>query len=286
MTTVLEGSNTERVRLLLRALGQRDDETVLELVDPAIELVPLVVRAGLVPEPYRGINGVRAYLEDTEAAEIERGFVMGRLRAIRETVVVFGHLCQDGTVARTPAIWVWRLRGGLATHGAVVGDESALRGKALAGSGSAAALRPVARPALWLELPAVAESVGQARHAVRIWADNLTLTSRERTTIMLAVSEAATNAVRHAYPHGMAPGGFRVRAEVDGGRLLVTLEDDGVGLDARPTATGLGLGLPLLGQLASAVQLVSAPERERGSDVRMWFALESLTRRPDPRART
>ena len=286
MTTVLEGSNTERVRLLLRALGQRDDETVLELVDPAIELVPLVVRAGLVPEPYRGINGVRAYLEDTEAAEIERGFVMGRLRAIRETVVVFGHLCQDGTVARTPAIWVWRLRGGLATHGAVVGDESALRGKALAGSGSAAALHPVARPALWLELPAVAESVGQARHAVRIWADNLTLTSRERTTIMLAVSEAATNAVRHAYPHGMAPGGFRVRAEVDGGRLLVTLEDDGVGLDARPTATGLGLGLPLLGQLASAVQLVSAPERERGSDVRMWFALESLTRRPDPRART
>jgi anti-sigma regulatory factor (Ser/Thr protein kinase)/ketosteroid isomerase-like protein len=286
VTTVLEGSNTERVRALLRALAQGDDETVLELVDPAIELVPLVVRAGLVPEPYRGINGLRAYLEDTEAAEIERGFVMGRLRAIRETVVVFGHLCQDGTVARTPAIWVWRLRDGLATHGAVVGDESTLRGKGRGGSGSAAALRPIARPALWLELPAVAESVGQARHAVRIWADNLALTARERTAIMLAVSEAATNAVQHAYPRGAGHESFRVRADVDGGRLLVTVEDDGIGLDTRSTDPGLGLGLPLLGQLASAVRLVGRPERESGSEVRMWFALDSLTRCPDPRAGT
>ena len=136
MTTALKGSNTDRVRLLLRALGRGDDETVLELVDPAVELVPLVLRAGLVPEPYRGINGVRAYLEDTEAAEIERGFVMWRLRAIRETVVVFGHLCQDGTVARTPAIWVWRLRDGLATHGAVLADASTLRGIAREASGA------------------------------------------------------------------------------------------------------------------------------------------------------
>ena len=116
------GSNAERVELLLRAFKARDDDTVLQLVDPAIELVPLVVRAGVVPEPYRGIDGLRAYLADEEAAAVERGFLADRLRAVADTVVVFGNVIHDGDPTETPAIWVWRLRDGLATHGAVVSE--------------------------------------------------------------------------------------------------------------------------------------------------------------------
>ena len=57
----------------------------------------------------------------------------------------------------------------------------------------------------------------------------------------------------------------------------MTVEDDGVGLDD-PIASdpGLGMGLPLLGMLAETVAFISAPERAQGSEVRMWFPLESL----------
>ena len=55
------------------------------------------MRAGLVPEPYRGIDGLRAYLSDERAAAVERGFLTRRLRAVRDTVVVFGDLSTTAT---------------------------------------------------------------------------------------------------------------------------------------------------------------------------------------------
>ena len=266
------GSNAERVELLLRAFRARDDDTVLQLVDPAIELVPLVVRAGLVPEPYRGIEGLRAYLADEEAAAVERGFLADRLRAVDDTVVVFGHVIHDGDATGTPAFWVWRLRDGLATHGAVVSNETALRARHRRRRVEAAP-EGAARAPLWLALPAVPESVGEARHALRVWAENLRLTRLERDGILLALSEAATNAVRHAYPRRSGTEAVRISAEIDSGRLLVSVEDDGVGLAALPADPGLGMGLPLLGTLTEAVTFISGPERAHGSQVQMWFPL-------------
>ena len=144
-----------------------------------------------------------------------------------------------------------------------------------------------ARPpaALSLELPATPESVGKARRAVRSWAEHHAPTIGERDGIMLAVSEAASNAVRHAYPEGRSGCEFRVHARVDADRLLVAVEDDGVGLDARSRQPGLGVGIPLISQLTAAVRLASPPDRQRGCEVRMWFALESLARRQGPRIR-
>ena len=269
-----DGSNAERVELLLRAFKARDDDTVLQLVDPAIELVPLVVRAGLVPEPYRGLEGLRAYLADDEAAAVERGFLADRLRAVADTVVVFGHVIHAGDPTETPAIWVWRLRDGLATHGAVVSNETALRARH--GWRFVGAAPPgAARAPLWLALPAVPESVGEARHALRVWLQNLVLTTEERDGILLALSEAATNAVRHAYPRGSGTEAVRISAEIDGGRLLVTTEDDGVGIATLPTDPGLGMGLPLLGTLTEAVAFISEPDRTRGTQVQMWFPLSA-----------
>lgn len=264
-----DGSNAERVERLLRAFGAGDDDAVLRFVDPAIELAPLVVRAGLVSEPYRGIDGLRAYLADEEAASVERGFLPRRLRAVRDTVVVFGDVQHAGDDTHTPAIWVWRLRDGLAVRGVVVSDETALRARHMPPPGAA-------RAPLWLELPAVPESVREARHTLRVWAENLTLTGEERDAILLATSEAASNAVRHAYPGGADGEAIRIRAETDDGRLLVAVEDDGVGLATRSRNPGLGVGLPLLGKLAETVALISAPERGQGSEVLMWFPLASL----------
>jgi serine/threonine-protein kinase RsbW len=280
VASVAEASNADRVQMLLSAFGAGDEDTALGLVDPAIELVPLVVHAGLVPEPYRGIDGVRAYLEDPRAARVERSFMLTRLRATRETVVVFGDLVHEGEGMRTPALWIWRLREGLVTHGALVSDASALR--AAAGRFARGVQEGAARASLWLELPAAPECIAEARHAVRVWAENLTPTEEERDSITLAVSEAATNVVRHAYPGNGSTATFRIRADVDEGQVRLTLEDDGVGLGAISTDPGLGIGIPLLGRLATGVTLVSAPERPVGCEVRMWFALDSLAPRGFP----
>ncbi|MDP9133284.1 MAG: ATP-binding protein [Actinomycetota bacterium] len=259
---------------LLSAFGAGDQDTVLGLLDPAIELVPLVVRAGLVPEAYRGIDGVRAYFQDPRAASVERSFVVTRLRSTRDTVVAFGHLLPDGAGLPAPAVWVWRLREGLVTHGDLVSDASVLGAERfMPGDG---------RSSLWLELPAAPECIAEARHAVRVWAENLTPTEAERDAITLAVSEAATNVVRHAYPGNGAHATFRIRADVEDGQVHVRLEDDGVGLGAISTDPGLGVGIPLLGRLASGVTLVSAPERAAGCEVRMWFPLDSLAPRGSP----
>ena len=280
MPSVAEASNADRVETLLNAFAAGDEDTVLRLVDPEFELVPLVVHAGLVPEPYRGSVGVRAYFQDTRAARVERSFVTTRLRATRNTVVVFGHLLHEREIAPTPALWVWRLSEGLPTHGALVSDAAAFT------NGGARFARAVPanaeRAPLWLELPAAAECIAEARHAVGMWSAGLTPTADERDAIMLAVSEAATNVVRHAYPGNGKHESFRIRADVDEGRLRLALEDDGVGLGAISSHPGLGIGIPLLGRLATGVTLVSTPDRPNGCEVRMWFALDSLAPRGSP----
>ena len=92
MTLVPVRSNVEQVERLLSALSAGDDATVLGLVDPAVELVPLVVAAGLMPDAYHGLDGIHAYLEDADAVDVERGFVATRVRGAQDTVVAFGDL--------------------------------------------------------------------------------------------------------------------------------------------------------------------------------------------------
>ena len=66
---------------------------------------------------------------------------------------------------------------------------------------------------------------------------------------------------------------------MEDGRVHLTLEDEGVGLggDLRPIR-GSASGIPLLGRLTTEVRLMSAPEREAGCEVRMWFGLAALAR--------
>lgn len=73
---------------------------------------------------------------------------------------------------------------------------------------------------------------------------NAGITGERLEAIRLAVSEAASNAVIHAYPDGA--GDFAVRAAVGGGRLIVRVSDDGCGPDVPSRRPGLGLGLGLI----------------------------------------
>jgi serine/threonine-protein kinase RsbW/stage II sporulation protein AB (anti-sigma F factor) len=74
--------------------------------------------------------------------------------------------------------------------------------------------------------------------------------------VQLAVSEAATNAVVHAYREG-EPGELTVEARRVDRSLEVTVADDGVGMRPRPDSPGLGLGLPLIAQLAETFEVTS-----------------------------
>src|SRR3954469_6335596 len=67
--------------------------------------------------------------------------------------------------------------------------------------------------------------------------------------VKLAVSEAVSNVVRHAYSR-RKPGQVIATAHVDGGLLRIVIADTGGGMAPRSDSPGLGLGLPLMAHLA------------------------------------
>ena len=86
----------------------------------------------------------------------------------------------------------------------------------------------------------------------------------------LAVSEATTNAVVHAYADADEPGAVTVLAGIEEGHLWVTVCDEGRGMRPRPDSPGLGLGLPLVATLADHFEVQARVGG--GSRVRMAFA--------------
>ena len=80
---------------------------------------------------------------------------------------------------------------------------------------------------------------------------------RQCEDVALAVSEALSNAVLHAYVGCESPGEMQVEAWVDSDGLQIAVSDDGIGMLPRPDSPGLGLGLALIGQVADAVRVES-----------------------------
>jgi serine/threonine-protein kinase RsbW/stage II sporulation protein AB (anti-sigma F factor) len=85
--------------------------------------------------------------------------------------------------------------------------------------------------------------------------------------VKLAVSEAATNALLHAY-RDTEPGTIRVEAVIENGDLVIAIKDDGVGMAPRTDSPGLGLGLPVIASVAKRVEVI--PD-EPGTRLRMAF---------------
>jgi two-component sensor histidine kinase len=70
-------------------------------------------------------------------------------------------------------------------------------------------------------------------------------------TVALAVTEACSNVVRHAYPEGQ--GGLTLTARLDGDCLIFEIADQGTGLTGSGRRDdGLGMGLMLMRRLAAA----------------------------------
>ena len=125
-------------------------------------------------------------------------------------------------------------------------------------------------PHVELTLLADAESVVLARQMVRGLVDFLGWDDASRNDVSIAVTEACTNAVQHAYPEG--DGEYVVRAWVDGERLVVAVRDEGQGITPRLDAgsAGLGLGLPLM--LAIGDEVTFSSDADGATEVRLVFS--------------
>jgi anti-sigma regulatory factor (Ser/Thr protein kinase) len=111
----------------------------------------------------------------------------------------------------------------------------------------------------------------QARRAVLDWAQGHVDDRAVLSDIALAITEATTNAVLHAYRDRDEPGTVMITAEREEEHLCFFVRDEGSGLAPRVDSPGLGLGLGLIAQVADSAD-VRAPETG-GTEVVMRFSL-------------
>jgi serine/threonine-protein kinase RsbW/stage II sporulation protein AB (anti-sigma F factor) len=117
---------------------------------------------------------------------------------------------------------------------------------------------PAPRNQVELLLTASADQVSVARRAVAEVAEAAGLNAAMRSSVALAVSEACSNVVVHAYV-GSAPGELCVRASGRHGRVTVMVGDRGKGMCPRSDSPGIGLGLPLMASLCSSLEVRERP---------------------------
>jgi serine/threonine-protein kinase RsbW len=125
--------------------------------------------------------------------------------------------------------------------------------------------------------PAVPETVPLARRALAAVAAAAGAAGERLDEIRLAVSEALTNAVVHAYRTGET-GRLHVTAAVASGELWVLIGDDGRGLHAWNDSQGLGIGLSLISGLSDDFSIVT--RGSGGTEVQMRFDLRKAASRP------
>src|SRR3954447_169328 len=142
-----------------------------------------------------------------------------------------------------------------------------------------------------LALPAHARNIAVVRRALEAIADELALPRRLVEDMRLAVTEACTNVVRHAYCDSEADDASALRVELlpEPPGMRVIVEDRGRGLTPSPDLRGPGLGppraaprardrgppLPLIATLTSELEVSHGPG-DRRSRVAMFFAPASI----------
>lgn len=135
-----------------------------------------------------------------------------------------------------------------------------------------------------LEFPSLSENVNFARTAVAAFASQLDFTLVEIEEIRVAVSEAVSNAVIHAYKG--STGIILLRAELVDGRLDIWVKDQGKGIPDLDWASQagntteedrMGFGLVFIKEYMDQVEIVSAPNE--GTRLRMVKTPEHVAAR-------
>lgn len=122
--------------------------------------------------------------------------------------------------------------------------------------------RAVARP----------DAITKLRHEAARYAQSLGASPELLDSLRLAVSEALTNIVLHAYL-GREPGLMIVEAWCDEDEhLLVRICDEGDGLRPRADSPGLGVGIGLMASMAEDFRIANREETP-GTIVSLRFSL-------------
>jgi serine/threonine-protein kinase RsbW len=126
-------------------------------------------------------------------------------------------------------------------------------------------------PALDAVYPAQPTRVAEIRRDVANIAAIFGADETALLRITLAVSEAATNAILHAYRGNVVEGDVRVLVSHADEFLDVSIRDAGVGMSPRADSPGLGLGLGLMAHEAYQCEIKSSPTG--GTEVVLRFEL-------------
>jgi anti-sigma regulatory factor (Ser/Thr protein kinase) len=142
-------------------------------------------------------------------------------------------------------------------------------------------------PDVWLRVPALPESVAVARQAMAGLCEALDTEPKVLADVKLAVTEACTNCVVHAYGRDDTASVrfFEVEAHPDSSDLRVVVRDFGRGIMPRAESPGIGLGLPLIAALSKTVEIRGAGGGRSCTEVLMAFALDEPADVPDGDAR-
>jgi anti-sigma regulatory factor (Ser/Thr protein kinase) len=117
-----------------------------------------------------------------------------------------------------------------------------------------------------MTLPARPNVLGGLRNVLGRWLGAAGANENELFDVTVSVSEAATNAIEHAY--GAREASFTVRCEQDGQQVTVTVHDIGRWRTAPPQSGGRGLGI-----MRSLLDRVQVNSDEKGTVVTMTKTL-------------
>ena len=129
---------------------------------------------------------------------------------------------------------------------------------------------PRQRGEVRLSLPATVESLRRVRHAVEGFAEALDAPADTIANIKIAVTEACSNVVVHAYPDHV--GVVEVEAKYESEQLVVWVRDFGRGITQPSDRPGLGIGLSLMSTVSDVFE--AYPGFLRGTTVVMRFDLD------------
>jgi len=127
-------------------------------------------------------------------------------------------------------------------------------------------------------MPALPANVALVRQALAGLTDELGIEPARAADMKIALTEACTNVVVHAY--GDDPGPLEVTMLVEYGRLVLSVRDRGSGLHPLPgrdEGAPLGFGLALIASLSDELGLVGG---RNGTEVRIAFSLDGGTAPP------
>jgi GAF domain-containing protein/anti-sigma regulatory factor (Ser/Thr protein kinase) len=268
------GPVLDKLDRLVRGLGEREMATVAYgVLDPADGTLEIAVAGHLPPlvvppsgegrllecVSSRPIGVVAARRYESSTFQIERG----------ETLVLY----TDGLVERRGTAIEAGLRDLASSVASLAGrapDELCDGLLAAAGAGTVVddvavlAVRIPAEAAKRLELHLAADpsSLAVMRRALGDWLRRIGMDEASAYDVMVAVGEAAANAIEHAY--GPSEAHFRLEATVEDGSLVVSVMDEGRWRPARGSHRGRGLAM--MEELMDVVQVDST---DRGTAITM-----------------